>query len=459
MKYLNQMDAVFLRMDAPGTPMHAGCLLTFKLPKGAPKDFMRTLLNGMRKAPMPAPFCYKLASTRLVKIAPAWVDAPDLDPTYHIRHSALPAPGGERDLGELIARLHSAPVDLARPLWEVHLIEGLENRRFAVYVKAHHACADGATAMRNIGEWLTIDPENKETSRSFAGATEPQTADKKKPGKPRRVRRSPLSKAIAQLTAVPELLGALAKMNRRSSHPEGGFYSAMETPRTPFNAPVTAQRRLATQRYDFQRFKALSEATGTSINDIVLTVTGGAIRRYLIEGNALPKKTLIASVPVAIKSSNKSGGNAVAGFVVPLGTDRSDPLQRLKRIHAVTSRTKEELQALSSEAVMMFAGVGFMPMLLGQATGLNAVMPRLTNITVSNVPGPKERRYLCGAEMEAIYPVGLLFDGYAINLTLVSYAGQYCFSYLGCRDALPHLQRLAVYTGKALEDLEKKVGL
>ena len=182
------------------------------------------------------------------------------------------------------------------------------------------------------------------------------------------------------------------------------------------------------------------------------------MRRYLLESDALPDKSLIASVPVALKSNDPTRSNSVAGFVVPLATEIADPLKRLKRIQAVTGRTKEELQGLSSMALDMFAGIGFMPMVIGQATGLNARMPPLTNITISNVPGPRELRYLCGAELEAVYPVSLLFEGYAINLTLVSYADKYCLGYIGCREALPHLQRLAVYTGEALSELEAAVG-
>ena len=454
-KYLNQMDAVFLRMDGARTPMHAGCLLTFKLPKDAPADFMHQLVDGMRNAPVSPPYSYRLANSRLAKIAPAWVDAHDLDPDYHVRHSALPHPGGERELGELIARLHSHPMDLDRPLWELHVIEGLENGRFAIYLKAHHACSDGATGMRNFKAWLSTDPKDRDYSRPFSHPAPEKSAGE---GRSRKRRSNPLRAVAKQLNASRELIAAMRDMNNRETHPEGGMYSAMETPPSPFNSPVTAQRRLATQLYDFARFRALADATGASINDIALTVSGGAMRRYLQENNALPDKSLIASVPVALQSNDPTRGNAVAGFVVPLATEIDGPLERLKRIQAVTRRTKEELQALSPEALDQFAAIGFLPMVLGQATGLNAKMPPLTNITVSNVPGPRETRYLCGAELEAIYPVSLLFEGYSINLTLVSYADKYCLGYIGCRDALPHLQHLAVYTGEALSELEAAVG-
>ena len=452
-KFLNQMDAVFLRMDGPNTPMHAGCLLTFKLPKNAPDDYLHRLVADIRNAPLQPPYTYRLSNSRLAKIAPAWEVATDLDPEYHIRHSALPLPGGERELGVLIARLHSHPIDLNRPLWELHVIEGLENQRFALYVKAHHACSDGATAMRNLNTWLATDPKDMDATRSFTGVGRKA----KNLNKPKTKRPGLIQMATAQMKGAAELVDAMRHMNNRKTHPEGGIYSAMETPHTVFNSPVTAQRRLATQRYEFSRFKALSKATGASINDIVLTITGGAMRRYLEDIDALPEKSLVASVPVALKSNDPTRGNAVAGFVVPLATDDTDPLKCLARIQTVTRRTKQELQALSPQALDLFAAVGFLPMVLGQATGLSAHMPPLTNITISNVPGPREKRYLCGAEMEAIYPVSLLFESYSINLTLVSYADHYCLGYIGCRDSLPHLQRLAVYTGEALEELEAAV--
>lgn len=452
MKRLSPIDASFLYMESTRTPMHVGSLLIFKLPKDAPADYFKNLVEIMRSEPfMPAPFDCKLADTRFSKIRPAWVKA-ELDMEYHVRHSALPKPGGERELGSLVQRLHSHPMDFDRPLWEAHLIEGLENRRFAFYFKAHHCAIDGMGAMNMTKKWLQTDPDDR---------TPPGAMDliKNEPRENRKVT-ALLKKTLSKTTESAKGLGELGKnMLEMRKGDDSMIKASMNTPRSLFNAPVSQQRRLGTQLIKLERFKNLSKTLGVTVNDITLAVVGGATRKYLLEQNALPEKSLTSSVPIGLDRAEGQGGNAVAGFVCPLATDTDDPLERVKRINRATKRAKHELNSMSRPALENLALSGLGPLLVGQMTGTLSKIPPMFNFVVSNVVLTKHKLYLMGAELEAMYPVSFLFDGYALNVTVIGYAENVAIGFLGCRDAIPKLQTLAVFAGDAVAELEQAAGI
>lgn len=459
MKRLSPIDAAFIQLESPRTPMNIGALLTFKLPDKAPRDYLRQLHATLRQQPVVTPpFSYRLADKRLARLAPAWETVEGLDIDYHLRHSALPWPGGERELGVLVARLHSNHLDLARPPWEMHLIEGLERRRFAIYFKAHHAAWDGIGALGMVKTWLSPYPDVRNAIAPWALPPQAQDAAPEIAAMRGALRRT-LESAGTQLRSAGELVRTLRKMSNREENPEGGAYSALETPRTPFNVEITPQRRLATQLYELSRFKAISAATGATINDICLALCAGSVRRYLLELGALPDRPLIASMPVGLPRADGQAGNAVAGLVCPLPTVDGDLLRGLADIGAVTRRGKEALRAMSQTALEQFTLLGLSPLILGQMTGLAAKAPPIFNFVVSNVVASKQRLYLNGAALEAMYPISVLFDGYALNVTVVGYADSVSVGFTGCRDALPSLQKLAVYTGEALAELEVSAGI
>ena len=455
MKYLSPIDAAFLRMESKRTPMHVGSMMTFKLPPGAPPDFVRNLMLQMRDRPfMPEPFGYRLAQGPLGKLAPAWEPA-TVDMEYHLRHSALPYPGGERELGVLVARMHSHPLDLSRPLWECHLIEGLEGGRFALYFKAHHCAIDGMGAVGMVRKWLSVDPTHMETPGPWVLGTKPPRPAQEPQGLLERLKK-PANAASEQLKGARDLVKALRAMMQGD---DSSTRAAMNTPRSRFNVAVSQQRRLGTQILELPRVKAVADAAKCTVNDVMLGIVAGALRHYLFDTSTLPEKSLLASVPVAIAQKAGSGANAAAGFVVPLGTQLNDPLARLDGIKRITARAKTDLQAMPREAQMQFALMGITPLLLGQMTGTLPKLPPFFNVVVSNVVLSKDPLYLMGGQLEAMYPVSFLFDGYALNVTLVGYNNQIAVGFLGCRDAIPSLQKLAVYTREALEELEKVLGL
>lgn len=447
MKRLSPMDAAFLRMESKRTPMHVGAMMTFQLPEGAPPDFCQRLVQQMREKPfMPYPFGCRLSRGRLSRMAPSWEET-TVDMEYHLRHSALPYPGGEKELGVLVARMHSHPLDLSRPLWECHVIEGLEGNRFALYFKAHHCAIDGIGAMRMVQNWLSKDPTDPRGVGPWVVAARPPDTGRSEMISPTRLARD-------QVRGLKDLVKGLSGMIQGN---DSFARMTLNTPRSMFNAPVSQQRRLGTQILSIARLRAVAEASGATLNDVLLAVVGGAIRRYLIEQKALPGKSLLASVPMGLARPDGKPGNAAVGFVAPLGTDHDDPLERIRWIRQVTQRGKRELQAMSQAAQMQFALLGIAPLLLGQITGVLPKLPPIFNCVVSNVVLSKDPLYLMGARLEAMYPVSFLFDGYALNITLVGYHDAVAVGFLGCRDAIPSLQRLAVYTSDALAELEQAV--
>jgi diacylglycerol O-acyltransferase len=235
--------------------------------------------------------------------------------------------------------------------------------------------------------------------------------------------------------------------------------ASMDTPATIFNVPVTPHRRLGTQLLKLSRIKAISKKLGVTVNDVTLAICSGAVRRYLIENDAMVSKSLNASVPIGLPRTDGKQGNAVAGFVAPLATNEPDPLKRVKLINATTSRSKKELLSMSSTALEQFTLMGLAPLLAGQMTGTLSKMPPFFNFVMSNVVLSKHKLYLRGAELEAMYPLSILFDGYALNVTVIGYGEHVCVGFVGCRNAIPHLQNLALYAGEALDELEKAAGL
>lgn len=438
MRLLSPIDHVLLRMESPRTPMHIGALAIFRLPENAPPDFVRQLYKTFSAlAFLPFPYDSMLADLPIADAAYWKKTTPD--PTYHVRMDALPAPGGEAELGALVERLHSRPLDLTRPLWEAHLIEGLSDNRFAFYFKAHHCATDGMAAVETIKSWLSTEPGGALPTGSVDPSPEPSLLEKVTI-LPRRITEGTVATAKVLNKLVGMTLGANSFVR-----------SAVSTPASVFNQRLSPHRRVAVESIALTDLKAIAGATGTKVNDVVLAIIGGAVRRYLLDLDALPDTSLTASVPMAL-SRDQETLNAAIGFVTPLGTEIADPLERLEVVTAHTARAKTDLDSMSRDAQEHFALIGMAPLLLAQNVGVATKLPTLFNFTVSNVVLGKEKRYLLGAELETIVPISFLVDGYALNVTLIGYGDKVTLGFVGCRDGLPHLQRLADYTRASLAE-------
>src|SRR5690554_6702956 len=462
MKRLGTLDASWLAVESEDTPMHVGNMLIFSLLEGAPDTFLRDMVRSMKETgEIAPPWCTKLAWSGAIGrlIAPAWIRDKNLDLDYHVRHSALPKPDDERELGVLVSRLHSNPLDFARPLWECHVIEGLENNRFALYTKMHHSMIDGISGVRLLQRVLSKDPNEKGMLPPWA--MRPERLKPRK-GESRQSVPSVFSQALdavkLQADMAPTLWRAGNRLVHSVRHPEDGLTAPFTGPVSILNHRVTGQRRFATQHYQLDRLKALAQASGGSLNDIVLYLCGTALRRFLLEQDSVPAIPLTAGIPVNIRPADDEGtGTQISFMIASLATNEADPLNRLQQIKASTRRAKEHLQKLPKSALTQYTMLLMSPYILQLMSGLGGRMRPVFNVTISNVPGPENTLYYEGAKLEAMFPVSLIAHGGALNITCLSYAGSLNFGYTGCRDTLPSMQKLAVYTGEALDELESLV--
>jgi WS/DGAT/MGAT family acyltransferase len=467
------MDAHFVRASWPSAPLHIGTLMIFNPPRGAGRLFVHDLEARLRSHPVRRPpYCYRLGSRSAVKsrISPAWEPLAHVDLSHHLFRNALPTPGGQRELGELVSRLHSLPLDMARPLWEYHLIEGLADGRFGVYIKCHHSVFDGVGGMRSVLTSLSEDPAARNLPPFWAATAGDDDAEPAS-----RAADASSQTLLERLTRIPDLvrrLGGIASeiarlgadSVRAARSPKSSLAVPFAGGQTIFNVLVTRERRVATQRIDLNRVKTLRRATGTSVNDVLLCICGGALRRYLAELDALPKRSLTVNVPVALPRSPNQSGNAIALIVATLCTDIVDPLERLRNIHASTEAAKAQLGTLSPGALAIYMALQVyttffaLPALLlasNKRGSRSRSVPQVGTVTVSNVVGPRKVQYLDGARLEEFYPISLVCHGQALNITCMSYTDDLCIGIVGCADAAPHLQRMAGYLGEEFENIER----
>ena len=453
MKRLNPLDASWLSVESHDTPMHVANLQIFSLPKNAPSDFLGQLVARIKsERNYASPWNLKLRNPKMGGVGAAWKVDNNLDLDYHVRHSALPAPGGERELGVLISRLHSHQLDFKRPLWECHVIEGLENNRFALYTKMHHSLIDGVSGVRLLQRILSTDPNDLEMPAPWTVQPERNNRAAEAAQTPEQVAAKALKPKAG--SSLPQVIKALTRIMRGSPAGENGLTAPFSGPVSVLNRRVTGQRRFATQQYDLNTLKHLARHFDCSLNDVVLYLSATALRRFMEESNTLPKKPLTTGIPVNVRPKDDQGtGNAISFIIANLATDVADPLSRLETIKVSTQKAKDHLQTLPRDALMKYTVFLMAPYMLQLITGLGGRVRPVFNVTISNVPGPDQPLYFNGARLEAMYPVSLIAHGGALNITCLSYAGTLNFGFTGCRDTLPHMQRLAVYTGEALQEL------
>jgi WS/DGAT/MGAT family acyltransferase len=430
-------------MESRNTPLHVGALFTFTLPEGAKDNFLGDLAADLRRQRgFTHPWNLKLRGGFRGKVVPTWVEDDDVDLDYHFRHSALPRPGGERELGILASRLHSQPLDFRRPLWEIHLIEGLEHNRFAIYLKIHHSVVDGVSGMRMMMKAMSEDPTAPFTRAPWTfgpgGSTTPGGAQAaKKPG--------------SMLGAACGVFQGLAK-----AATDDGLIAPWESPRSVLSEPMTAKRRFATQRVSLDLVKSAARATDCTVNDMVLWLCSTALRRFMKDTGELPNKPLNAAVPVNLREGDEDYVGTNIGLILTgLATTVDDPVGRLEEIKRSSSAAKIHLRAMPPESRLPFTAVTGAGMALTQLTRLDNVLPPLFSVGISNVPGPANASYLAGARLEAVYPMSFLLRQGALNITCITVDGTINFGVIGAQDTLPHLQHLAVYLGDAAEEMEK----
>jgi len=446
-------DSVFLLGETREHPLHVGGLQVFRLPDGAGPDHVgelhRELLTHTDISPL-----FRRRPRGPIGTPGQWVWSDDhqLDLEYHVRLSALPTPGRVRELLELVSRLHGSLLDRHRPLWECHLIEGLEDNRYAVYTKAHHALLDGVSALRLLERSLSTDPADTGVRPPWSprrGAVEP----------PKRPAPAPFAGLTSAASVVRDVVGlgpAVVKYVNQAFREQSATLPH-ETPKTMFNVPITGARRFAAQGWPLARIRAVGAAASATVNDVVLAMCAGALREYLLELGALPDKPLVAAVPISLREGAAVGGNAVGLILCTLATDLDDPAARLTAIAESMRRGKAFYQGMSPLQITALSAIPFAPLALSLVPGAARITPPAFNLLISNVPGPSAPLYWNGARMEGVYPVSVPYEGQALNITVTSYAGSLEFGLTGCRRSVPRLQRLLTFLEDSLATLEKEL--
>jgi WS/DGAT/MGAT family acyltransferase len=477
MHHLSGLDAAFLYMETPETPMHVGGLNIFELPLDYEGEFLDRLREHIAQRMHLAPvFQRKLVNMPFELANPIWVADDDLDLEYHIRSTVLPKPGNRAQLDKLVGRLHSSLLDRSRPLWEFYVIEGIETppdatpgtRHVAFYSKVHHAAVDGQAGVALAHAIMDL------------GAV-PRAV---RPARQRRTATHDDNLGIAELTAaglkhsaiqtvklaktLPALTRSVYQMLRPAKVEAAEGATALDTPattwfapKTPINVSITNQRSFSSLSLPLDQIKLVAKSNGATLNDVVLAICSGALRRYLRDLDCVPTAPLLAAVPVSLRAEGNTDMNTQASIMrISLASTVDDPMERLRAIRAASASAKAAAAGMKAVMPTDFPSLGAPWLISGMASlfgrsKLANKMPPVANVAISNVPGPKVALYMAGARMLTYYPVSIAVHSMALNVTVQSYNGALDFGLIACRKAMPDLPELARYMQQAHQELLK----
>jgi len=470
---LSGLDAAFLAMETRTVFGHVGSVSIVD-PSTAPEPltfdrFTRVIESRLSLVPL---FRRRLVDVPLGLDQPYWIEDSDFDIEFHVRELALPSPGDDRQLAEQIARLHARPLDRSRPLWEIYLISGLKDGRMAFYNKVHHAAIDGVSGNDIFAAMLDLTPEGRDFPPAVRPSEEPPSglyllarSALSLAGHP--VRAAKVAASLLKL--APGVVSAVAAMvpflgSGQDENADAVLSPAvLRAPHTPFNATITQHRRWAFADMPLAEVKKIKNAAGLTVNDVVMALCTGALRRWLDDHRALPSSPLVAAVPVSVRTEDQKGthGNRVSMMFAGLATQLDDPGDRLRATHEAMRAAKEQHGAIPASLladVSQFAA----PLLANQAWRLSArlrLVERVSpfNLIISNVPGPNVPLYCAGAELQAYYPVSAITDGQGMNITVMSYRDRLYFGLIACRELVPDIETLAGYLTDELHVLADAV--
>lgn len=458
MQRLSGLDASFLYLETAAQPLHVCSILeldTSTVPGGYTFDRLRDELT-MRIKAMPE-FREKLADSRLNLDHPVWVDDPDFDTRRHLHRIGLPAPGGRTELSEICGHIASLPLDRSRPLWEMWVIENVAGTdahaggRLALLTKVHHAAVDGVTGANLMSTLCTTEPDAPppDPVDGPGSATELEIAVN---GAFRFVTRP-----LKLVNVLPSTVSTVLDTARRAT--KGLTMAApFAAPKTAFNANVTAHRNISFAEMDLDDIKTVKDHFGVKVNDVVMALVSGVLRRFLLDRDELPESSLVAMIPVSVHDkSDRPGRNQVSGMFSSLHTNIEDPVERLKAIAEANSVAKQHSSAIGATLLQDWTQFAA-PAVFGVAmrvyarSKLSAAAP-VHNLVVSNVPGPQIPLYLLGCEVKAMYPLGPIFHGSGLNITVMSLCGKLDVGLISCPELLPDLWEMADDFGVELAEL------
>jgi diacylglycerol O-acyltransferase len=429
------------------------------------------------------PFRWRLAEVPLGIDHPYWVDDPDFDIEFHVRELALPAPGSDGQLAVQVERIVSRPLDRSRPLWELYLVQGLEKGRVAILSKIHHSVVDGVSGAEIMGILFDLEAGGREIPPpDESGPADPVPSSlelfrRGVFGTPRRIASSigNLPSTLPHLVEVPTirsipgigLIGRVAEGAMRAVPFEGDGEvldrPKIEAPRTMLNGQVSAHRRVSFGSLPLQAVKDVKDAYGAKVNDVVVSLSAGALREFLIKQGDLPDDPLVAMIPISVRTDEQIGtfGNRISMMIVEIPTDEPDPVERLLRSHAALSKAKERHGALPAD-LMRNANDFIPPAIFARAAraitsvGASARFSPHFNVTLSNVPGPPFPLYVAGAELIAHYPISVVADGIGLNISVLSYRDHLDFGIVSDREIAPDLSIIMETLRSDLKTLEKR---
>lgn len=467
MRKLSLVDKGFLLGESREMPMHVSGVSLFTLPDGADEqEFLAAIADNLKEADaLLPPFGDRIKTGRLgVAGNVYWEPDPSLDLDYHIRHSALPQPGRYRELFTLVSRLHGQLLERSRPLWEMHLIEGLQNRQFAIFSKTHHAAVDGARSIHVTRSMLSSDPnlvrsESPLSLNSWNAYRQALKEGRQAEYTDSEVRnvadilKSTYGSGANAFNALKNMAGAWTGRKSDLALPH------LKVPRSALNGKIDAARRFVAQTWPFARIRAVGKAFDATFNDTVLAMCAGGLRQYMLNHSELPRDSMKTLVPVSLRQEGDvDSGNAVAGISADLCTTIADPIERFRGIKASVEAGKANYAGMSPKEIELLTMAMSAPAMLLMPLGMITRLPPY-NLTISNVPGMRQTMYWNGARMDGSYPLSIITDGMALNITLVSYADQVDFGIIACRRSVPQVQRLIDYMEDALQELEDAAGL
>lgn len=453
------MDATFLYVETPSSHMHVamtGLYDTSTMPNGyslqAFKDHIESRLH------LVPPFRRRLVEVPFQFHHPVWIEDPQFDLDNHVRAITAPAPGGPKELARIAAQIASVPLDRSRPLWEAWVIEGLEGDRVGFVAKVHHSAIDGASGAEIMTALYDLQPEPAEFERTESPVEEI-------PGRAELLSHAAVSKLRRSMNAVP----LLARTIRSASRLIGNISNKdkihgavpLTAPPTPFNQTISPRRTVGFARIRLDEIKAVKDALGVTVNDVVLALVSGTLRRYLDSHGALPDDTLLAVCPVSVRDESERGsaGNKVSAMFVELASDLDDVGERIEAIALSTAGAKEDHNALGARTLTDWAEWAA-PRTFGLAMRTYSAMNLadrhrpIHNLVISNVPGPPFPLYLAGAEMIAAYPMGPIMDGAGLNVTVLSYREHVDIGFMACAELIPDVWDLADSVVPAFEEIK-----
>jgi WS/DGAT/MGAT family acyltransferase len=462
MQRLTGLDATFLYMETPASPMHVASLMILD-PSGKEggwsyDDVMAVYRERLHLAP---PFRRRLVNVPFELHHPLWIEDPDFDLAWHVRHIAVPPPGTREQLETLAAHLMSIPLDRNRPLWEAWIIEGLEDDKVAVITKVHHAAIDGASGEEILVNLLDLE------------ADPPPTAPPDTPWEPDHVPsdtelvgyalNSLVRTPIRAVKAARRSTEAALNIRRHNREPDVTPPPApFSAPRTSFNQALTRHRSFASETISLADVKDVKKAFGCTVNDVVLALCGTALKRYVDGRGEQLDQSLVAMVPISVRTEDQQGthGNRVSMMLTTLATDIDDLQERVAIIHDVTTAAKDQQNLIGADTLQDWTEFAA-PAVFGRAARLYSrtrIADRhrpIFNVTISNVPGPPFPLFFGGSKLDAVYPMGPIFDGGGLNITVMSYLDKMDFGLLACPDLIPHVRTIADGIGEALEEYKK----